>query len=485
MMNIKQFIKRAALLALTLVFLAAAIGAAPSYDELRDDINAAIEQTRAIQGGDVLFSGEFLESVGSSIPDWYAVALGRAGIKDNYAAYLSALEGYVSDRYEEENLLDRVKATEWHRISLTIASLGGNPAAFGRNGDINLIADGTYNWTHSDSLGKQGINGWIWSLIALDCLRHELPEGAKYTRDDIITQILSRQLSDGGFSLFAEGGAGTDLTAMAIQALAPYYNSGQIYVYERADGQTAEADVKSAVDAALLCLSHLQTENGDFSGDGEPSCEGSAQVIIALCAMGIDPAADSRFTKNGNSAVDGLMRFQTVDGGFCHTLSDGAKYNFMATEQALQALVATARLYGGFRSLFDCRSEPEKETASLIKSLREEIDALDAAAEAGQLTALWEKYLAIPTWEKSYVYNAGALRGVLIEAGEEPCAAYTAAEIGYTSGGNASVTEIFKGSEDSVSVIVWIVAAAVVVVGTLILVLRFRRGRGKKDRKVL
>ncbi len=82
----------------------------------------------------------------------------------------------------------------------------------------------------SASLGKQGINGWIWGLIALDSMRYEIPSDAFYTRDDIIKEILSRQLPSGGFTL-----SGTqpdpDITAMALQALAPYCESEKEYIY--------------------------------------------------------------------------------------------------------------------------------------------------------------------------------------------------------------------------------------------------------------
>ena len=72
---------------------------------------------------------------------------------------------------------------------------------------IDLIADGTYDRGRTTPLGRQGINGWIWGLIALDSLRYPIPDGAFYTRDDIILEILRQQLPDGGFAL--SGGAPT------------------------------------------------------------------------------------------------------------------------------------------------------------------------------------------------------------------------------------------------------------------------------------
>lgn len=71
--------------------------------------------------------------------------------------------------------------------------MGGDPTRIGadENGSpINLIADGTYDRGKTVSLGRQGITGWIWGLIALDAMRYEIPNGAYYSRDDIITEIL-------------------------------------------------------------------------------------------------------------------------------------------------------------------------------------------------------------------------------------------------------------------------------------------------------
>ena len=82
--------------------------------------------------------------------------------------------------------------------------MGGDPTNIGtdENGlPINLIADGTYDRGKTTPLGRQGINGWIWGLITLDSMRYNIPDGAYYTRDDIIIEILRQQLSDGGFAL--------------------------------------------------------------------------------------------------------------------------------------------------------------------------------------------------------------------------------------------------------------------------------------------
>ena len=357
----KKNIERVLVTILTLAIIVLPVSSTiicASDDTLESIITSAIEAAKL--EGETLFTDKFLESAGSSIPDWYAIAIGRTGIKDDYAAYLSALNTYITSKYKEENLLDRIKSTEWHRISLAIASLGGNPAACGTDGSINLIADGTYNWTHSDSLGRQGINGFIWALIALDSLRYEIPGDAVYTRDDIILEIISRQTSDGGFALIGDS-TDPDLTGMALQALAPYYNADKSYSYTLFNDKTVERDIRTVIDLAIESLSPIQASDGGFSGFGSPNCEATSQVIIALCSLGIDPRSDARFIKNGNSAFDGLLQYRTDGGGFAHMLEDGItpELNAMANEQALLALTATARLEGGYRTLYDFRAEPD------------------------------------------------------------------------------------------------------------------------------
>lgn len=149
-----------------------------------------------------LLNNKFLEDAGDTIGDWYPIGIGRIGYIDDYEAYLAVIEDKVSQRYLEEDKLSGNKSTEWHRISLAILSMGGDPTNIGKDAKgkpINLIADGTYN--REKSLGAQGINGWTWGLIALDSMRYITPEDTSYTRDDIITEIMKLQLADGGFSL--------------------------------------------------------------------------------------------------------------------------------------------------------------------------------------------------------------------------------------------------------------------------------------------
>ena len=343
--------------------------------------------------------------------DWYALYMYRAGYESDYAAYGSALEDAVSQKYQENGGLDRVRASEWHRTGLAATACGGDALAFGTNAageTINLVADGVYDRGKTEDLGAQGINGLTWGLLLLDSRGYAVPAGAADTRETILTRILSAQSAERGFSLSGEG-VSADLTAMTLQALAPYQNSTHVFtVTDKATGTTVERTVSEAIELALGALSACQMENGGFGDDGESS-ESAAQVIIALCALGIDPATDARFVKRGGSVLDALLRFAKPDGGFAHSLEKGADgSNAMAGEQALGALTAYMRFKDGLHSLYDLRGEADAETAEAVRALREEIDALAAAGtepDAATAAELQARYDAIPAGERRYVFN--------------------------------------------------------------------------------
>ena len=187
-------------------------------------------------------------TAGDSVSDWLAVASGRAGLQR--PDYLRDLESYVTSMYRENGGLDRIKATEWHRITLAVLAQGGDPTAFGRDREgkpIDLVAEGTYNWSRSRSLGAQGLNGWIFALITLDSGGFAVPEGAVYTREDMRRAILSAQTEEGAFGLSA-GTADVDITAMALQALGyEHINASCVCGAEQVNPK-----VQSTVDADAL-----------------------------------------------------------------------------------------------------------------------------------------------------------------------------------------------------------------------------------------
>ncbi len=404
-------------------------------------------------GADTLLSDSYIALAGSTPGDWYPIALSRLGYKTDYSGYLAVLEQNVKERYALDGGLSAAKATEWHRIILAVLASGGNP----RDIDgIDLVADGTYNRGKTASLGRQGINGWIWGLIALDSKSWEVPKDAYYTRDDIILQILSAQLENGGFALTGEA-ADPDITAMALQALAPYYNSETVYTLPggAASGKEEKTTVRKAAEAALECLSGLQSAQGDFFSWGTQNSESCSQVIIALCALGIDPLCDERFIKNGVTLWDGLMRYRREDGGFLHSFSYDSDNpaslpdasNSMAGEQALLALCALIRQKKGMRSLYDFLPDFTAEQTAEIKGLEAEI-ARAPQTDAQGLALLLKKHYDMPADLRRYVKNYPLLSKCAYAAGLDPSAYAESASPSRPPEENGVITFFTKAERD-------------------------------------
>ncbi len=404
-----------------------------------------------------LINDTFLSLAGTTPGDWYPIGLGRLGITDNQSGYLAVINNNVQRRYETENLLDKAKATEWHRISLAVLASGGNPRRMGDNGDIDLIADGTYNRTDKDGngiLGRQGINGFIWGLITLDSMYYEIPKDAYYSRDDIILNIINRQLSDGGFALSGSS-SDADITAMALQALAPYYNSEKVYTYKNEnvskDGNYVSKRVRDVVDEALNFLSATQLDNGGFKSWGTENSESAVQVAVALCSLGIDLFQDTRFIKNGNTVLDGILMYRNADGGFLHSYIYDAenptsvpdKSNTMASEQALYGMAAIYRYLNGQRRLYDFRAEQNDELKAQIEAVEFEISNLSSISNSTEIQKVYDKYLEIDSAERSYVSNYGKLSELLAFAGIE----YAEEKIEYNSGDAGVIVAIEEFTE--------------------------------------
>ena len=267
-------------------------------------------------------------SVGSIGGEWMALGLARSG-RTVPEGYYDAVVKYVKDNIDSNGRLDKNKATENARIILALTAIGKDVTNVGGHDLLAGLNEMSY-------LSKQGINGAIFTLIALDS--HSYTPAGDVTRDKLVQAILDAQISgDGGWSLDGKN-ADVDMTAMAIQALAAYYKSN--------------SSAKKAVDKGLSWLSSVQQNDGGFTSWGAANSESCAQVIVALTALGIDPAKDSRFIKNGVSVLDALCSFAVNGGGFKH-LATETSANGMATEQGFYALVAYYRLLNGQTSLYD------------------------------------------------------------------------------------------------------------------------------------
>ncbi|MDR3091766.1 MAG: S-layer homology domain-containing protein [Clostridiales bacterium] len=269
--------------------------------------------------------------------EWEILALARSG-RSVPAGYYEGYYASVKDKLARvsSNQLS-ANSTDNSRLALALTAIGVNAAnAEGRN-LLAPLADYDY------ATGP-GINGAVYALLAFDAKNYAIPPapsgGAQTSRENLIAFILARELPGGGFSWSGAGEIDPDITAMALQALAPYKNSS--------------ADAGAAIARALAKLTAAQDYYGGYASWGSVSAENMAQVIVAAAALGLDPSADPQFTKGGGSAVSAMLRFYADGGGFQSASSPGAA-NAMSTYQAAYALAAYSRLLNHQNPLYDMR----------------------------------------------------------------------------------------------------------------------------------
>ena len=285
--------------------------------------------------------------------EWAVLGLARSGAavpQAYFDDYYTTAAQYVKER---GGVLHKVKYTEYARVALAVSAIGKNPEDVAGYNLLMPLAD-------YDATLKQGLNGPVWALMALDCKAYAMPQNQtasrQASREAYVEYILSRQKADGGWSLTEQGDSDVDITAMALCALSKYDRL---------------AAVRVASDAALAYISAVQNDEGGFVSGGQDNAESAAQVLTALCELNI-PVTDARFVKNGHTVLDALMRFYCADGSFLHTQT-GEGATQMATEQGFYALAAYARRQNNENSLYDMRdakqqqSEPQGETIGLLQ----------------------------------------------------------------------------------------------------------------------
>lgn len=281
-----------------------------------------------------------LASIGG---EWTVIGMARQ-VEAGGAAWKEKFEEFVQTYshnallalQEAEGQLSATKLTDYSRLILALTALGQSPEDFG---GYNLLK----RLSELNSLTRQGVNGPAYALLALDSGNYSIPKvasgGIQATREKMIEFILKSERKAGGFALSGET-ADPDVTAMCVQALARYRD---------------RPAVSAAIDRSLTILMQAQTTTGSIAVNGIESCESTAQAILALTMLDINPETDSRFVKQaagGQSLglISGLNRFAVGNGSYRH-LADGSA-DLMATEQALLALTAYERHLRGVNKLY-------------------------------------------------------------------------------------------------------------------------------------
>lgn len=274
--------------------------------------------------------------------EWAVLGLARAGVElsDAYIqAYYDKVVAYVKANIGSDGILrapddkNTPVITDNERIILALTAIGKDPANVGgknlltalQNKDIMQVTD----------TSNTDISGLVFGLLALN--------SGNYTQDSywLVQAILTQQNEDGSWSVSAEKkpDGDVDMTAMALQALAPYYNEGD------------DTTVNAAVDKALQWLS------AKYKGTGYTSAESCAQVVVALSALQLNANSDSSFVKTVDGAptsvLGDLLRYYLGEGqGFKHAASLKTA-DQKATEQALYAMAAYERYCRRTKALYD------------------------------------------------------------------------------------------------------------------------------------
>lgn len=137
------------------------------------------------------------------------------------------------------------------------------------------------------------------------------------------TAYIDYMVSELPTTLESEWGPSVDSYAMILQGLVPFMTNSTVF---------------GIVSEGITTLSDMQDENGSYG-----NANADAMVVILLSMLGINPDTDTRFVKNDNSLVDGLLSYVTAENdGFVGYTPD--QWNDYATKQALVALNAYVSL---------------------------------------------------------------------------------------------------------------------------------------------
>ena len=290
-------------------------------------------------------------SLGSTYGEWAVLAEARGNVSASvwYDKYLSNIAKSVASMNGKlDPTSTQTKHTEYSRVILALTALGEDATKFtGSNGTVYNLVEPLFEKNGSTyRVSEQGNNGTAFALIALDSGNYYDNATGTTARNAWIKSLCDAQINNGAWGIDADfPGSNVDMTAMVVQALAPYCSTN--------------ATVKAAVDKAVEWLSAEYQKTGDYG-----SSESAAQVIVALSALNIDAKIDSRFQHNGISVLSNFLSYADPNSkGFLHDKQPNSTVNQMASEQAAYTLVAYDRYVNGSKRLYDMSDVTKRENA--------------------------------------------------------------------------------------------------------------------------
>lgn len=353
-------------------------------------------------------AAERTELINNSLADlsqkndpWVIIELAKAGKLE----LAKDLEGYKASAYELiTTATDKTKATELEKAIIALSALGIDAT------DIT-VAGKKYNAVSAlENTAINNISAVMFALTAIDSGKYNVAESSVLDRTKLINDLLGKQTADKGWCYWGDK-ADADMTAMVVQSLAPYYTAGS--AEEAGISNELYDRVKLACNEAIIRLSEMQLADGTYG-----NANSTEMVLLALSAVGINGNRDNRFIKNGNSVYFGVLKFALNDeSGFCYTVGD--KYNTMATEQGMRALIAfyKFRENGSAFNLYmsgslDKPDVPEKPTPVVDAKkefMKQSVKSLSASKASYQSAKLsWKK---VSNADGYYIYRATSKTG--------------------------------------------------------------------------
>lgn len=204
--------------------------------------------------------------------DWIVYARLRGGetiSQDKLDAYYQSVADTVKKWSKKQ------KPTDIERVALSLLIM--NKDITDVNG-VNLV-EMIYNHPNLDI----DANELSWALLVADAKGMEIPADAKWNREDILTALLKFQNEEnGGFGLMDNQTVSVDMTAMCLQALAPYRNKDvkvhrAVKAGEKTYWDLTKEDYKTTVEEVIKLIENLP-EIGNLKVEDE-------EVVLSVQGM--------------------------------------------------------------------------------------------------------------------------------------------------------------------------------------------------------
>ncbi|MBQ7330047.1 MAG: hypothetical protein IJX01_09140, partial [Oscillospiraceae bacterium] len=186
--------------------------AAPEAPRQPQDVSTVLNATMAKMAETVTEP-----AFGTTAGEWTVFGLARGGYyaKDNayFTDYYNRIVETVNTEAASVNMngaLHKNKSTESSRLIVALSAISKDATSVGNWDLVEAYSANGFDW-----IKKQGLNGTIWALIALDSNNYATTDTT--IRQQCVDAILAAQHTDGGWSLTAnkDTTSDPDITGMA------------------------------------------------------------------------------------------------------------------------------------------------------------------------------------------------------------------------------------------------------------------------------